>query len=134
MGALLTSRPKQMTPPGRAEIGRAAWRYVHTLAAHYPVEPSAREQEVALQWIRSFVHAYPCGLCSREFVEVCSDLPPRLASRGEYVAWWSEAHNRVRADLSQQEVQCSQEELLRSGSQGRFVTERESTSSEAGNP
>ena len=76
-------------------------------------------------------------LLGQEFVEVCRDLPPRwlprsrpavlgvgFASRDDYVLWWCEvrsklvsrplpisieAHNRVRADLSQPQrrsVEC----------------------------
>ena len=30
--------------PGRAEIGRASWTYLHATAAYYPVEPTKEEQ------------------------------------------------------------------------------------------
>uniref|UniRef100_A0A7S2MWM0 Sulfhydryl oxidase n=1 Tax=Alexandrium andersonii TaxID=327968 RepID=A0A7S2MWM0_9DINO len=109
---------KRPRPPDRAEIGRAAWRYVHTLAANYPEQPSLGEQEDALYWLRSFVRLYPCGLCSREFVDVCSDLPPRLGSRKDYTLWWCEAHNRVRDDLSQPLCRCDLTELLAVGQTG----------------
>eukprot|EP00403_Amphidinium_massartii_P010152 CAMPEP_0178414634 /NCGR_PEP_ID=MMETSP0689_2-20121128/23137_1 /TAXON_ID=160604 /ORGANISM="Amphidinium massartii, Strain CS-259" /LENGTH=111 /DNA_ID=CAMNT_0020035929 /DNA_START=44 /DNA_END=380 /DNA_ORIENTATION=- len=107
---------------------------VHTLAANYPEEPSAKAQQAALLWIRAFVHTYPCGLCAREFTEVCSDLPPRLGSRADYVSWWSEAHNRVRADLSQQEVNAPPEELLRAGQSGLFIHELPQTTQAGSNP
>mmetsp|Transcript_66725 Transcript_66725/g.133988 ORF Transcript_66725/g.133988 Transcript_66725/m.133988 type:complete len:169 (-) Transcript_66725:22-528(-) len=115
------SRSPRPRPPDRAEIGRAAWRYVHTLAAHYPEKPAVEEQEDALYWLRSFVRLYPCGLCSREFIEVCSDLPPRLGSREDYTMWWCEAHNRVRDDLSQPLCRCDLAELLAAGKAGGLV-------------
>merc|ERR1712232_254926 len=94
-----------MRPPSRAEIGRAAWQYVHTMAAHCPERMTQGEQMAAARWLDAFVRLYPCQLCSREFVEVCSDLPPQLGSRSEYSLWWCEAHNRVREDLSQHPIQ-----------------------------
>eukprot|EP00929_Paragymnodinium_shiwhaense_P097211 TRINITY_DN58974_c0_g1_i1.p1 TRINITY_DN58974_c0_g1~~TRINITY_DN58974_c0_g1_i1.p1 ORF type:complete len:174 (+),score=27.59 TRINITY_DN58974_c0_g1_i1:80-601(+) len=112
-------------PPNREEIGRAAWRYVHTMAAHYPEAPSMPEQVNSLAWLRSFVQFYPCGLCAREFVDVCRGLPPRLTSRLDYAMWWCEAHNRVRDDLSQPPRRCEASELLSLGLQGMLPGEKQ---------
>eukprot|EP00930_Biecheleria_cincta_P072349 TRINITY_DN59759_c0_g1_i1.p1 TRINITY_DN59759_c0_g1~~TRINITY_DN59759_c0_g1_i1.p1 ORF type:complete len:142 (-),score=19.59 TRINITY_DN59759_c0_g1_i1:160-585(-) len=110
-------------PPSRAEIGRAAWRYVHCMAANYPEEPALSDQATALSWLRAFVRFYPCQLCGQEFIEVCSDLPPRLASRRDYAMWWCEAHNRVRNDLSQSLRRCEPEQLLAFGASGKLLDE-----------
>lgn len=107
-----TSKPR---PPNREEIGRAAWRYVHCLAANFPDTPVIQEQVSSLGWIRAFLRLYPCHLCAQEFIEVCRDLPPRLGNRDEYVMWWCEAHNRVRSDLSQPLRRCELQELLAAG-------------------
>ncbi|CAE8595370.1 unnamed protein product [Polarella glacialis] len=118
-----SSKSSGLRPPSRAEIGRAAWRYVHTMAAEYPEEPKPREQASGLFWLRSFVKLYPCHLCSQEFIEVCSDLPPRLGSRADYAMWWCEAHNRVRNDLSQSLQRCELGKLLDFGREGRMLDE-----------
>lgn len=110
-------------PPGRVEIGRAAWRYVHALAADYPEQPVPSEQVSALKWLRAFVKLYPCGLCSQEFVDVCSDLPPQLGSREDYTMWWCEAHNRVRQDLSQSLRRCEVSQLITAGQAGLLIDE-----------
>eukprot|EP00927_Polykrikos_kofoidii_P072305 TRINITY_DN68439_c0_g1_i1.p2 TRINITY_DN68439_c0_g1~~TRINITY_DN68439_c0_g1_i1.p2 ORF type:complete len:188 (-),score=37.00 TRINITY_DN68439_c0_g1_i1:54-617(-) len=117
------SLPAKLRPPSRAQIGRAAWRYVHTMAVDYPEQPRPQEQVEALDWLRSFLRLYPCGLCAEEFVAVCHDLPPRLESRCEYVMWWCEAHNRVRDDLSQQRLECDFARLFAAGQAGRVLTE-----------
>ncbi|CAJ1447962.1 unnamed protein product [Effrenium voratum] len=116
-----TSRPSR--PPSREEIGRAAWRYVHCLAANYPEQPEAQDQVSALVWLRSFLRLYPCRLCSQEFIDVCRDLPPRLPSRDEYALWWCEAHNRVRVDLSQPPRRCELRDLLQAGLAGLTLSE-----------
>eukprot|EP00435_Cladocopium_sp_Y103_P049847 s2308_g15.t1 len=36
--------PSKPRPPNREEIGRAAWRYVHCLAANFPDTPVIQEQ------------------------------------------------------------------------------------------
>mmetsp|Transcript_14019 Transcript_14019/g.30454 ORF Transcript_14019/g.30454 Transcript_14019/m.30454 type:complete len:161 (+) Transcript_14019:156-638(+) len=125
MGGLFSAESKvqQPRPPSRAEIGRAAWRYIHALAADYPEQPTVVEQAQGLNWLRAFIHLYPCQLCSREFVEVCSDLPPRLSGREDYAMWWCEAHNRVRADLSQSLRRCEKHELIAAGRAGQTLDE-----------
>lgn len=35
---------QKVAPPSRAAIGRAAWRYIHTMAANAPQNPGAEEQ------------------------------------------------------------------------------------------
>merc|ERR1711924_349183 len=110
-------------PPDRGQIGRAAWRYVHTMATDYPENPSRQEQEDAVAWLRAFVQLYPCGLCAREFVAVTQDLPPRLNSREAYTMWWCEAHNRVRDDLSQTLRRCEPASLLAAGRAGLLLDE-----------
>mmetsp|Transcript_61333 Transcript_61333/g.100222 ORF Transcript_61333/g.100222 Transcript_61333/m.100222 type:complete len:151 (-) Transcript_61333:11-463(-) len=117
-----TSKPR---PPNREEIGRAAWRYVHCLAANFPDTPVTQEQVSSLGWIRAFLRLYPCHLCAQEFIEVCRDLPPRLGSRDEYVMWWCEAHNRVRSDLSQPLRRCELQDLLAAGQAGLTLAEVE---------
>merc|ERR1719408_198913 len=118
-----SSRRLQTRPPDRAQIGHAAWRYLHTMATHYPEQPAPFEREDALRWLRSFVELYPCGLCAQEFIEVTKDLPPQLGSREEYTMWWCKAHNRVRDDLSQPIRECDPAALLAAGRAGLSLDE-----------
>eukprot|EP00439_Symbiodinium_sp_Y106_P038063 s3924_g4.t1 len=110
-------------PPNREQIGRAAWRYVHAMAASFPCSPDVAEQVAALAWLRAFLRLYPCHLCAEEFIHVCRDLPPRFQCRNEYVLWWCEAHNRVRSDLSQVPRRCDLQELLSAGAAGATIDE-----------
>merc|ERR1712137_1531984 len=110
-------------PPNREQIGRAAWRYIHTMAAAYPETPTPEHQHHSLKFLESFLTLYPCRLCSQEFVEVCKDLPPHFESRDDYVMWWCEAHNRVRDDLAQPSVKCDLAKLLMAGCNGLQLNE-----------
>ena len=109
----------KLKPPDRAEIGRAAWRYVHSRAVDYPEQPSPQEIEREQNWIASFIQTYPCQHCAHEFVEICAQIPPDLSGRDNYVMWWCKAHNGVRDDLSQDvDVKCNLKDLLAAGRAG----------------
>ena len=41
------ANPLKVEPPDRAEIGRAAWRYLHSLAAQFPTAPRKSEAKEA---------------------------------------------------------------------------------------
>mmetsp|Transcript_52266 Transcript_52266/g.122062 ORF Transcript_52266/g.122062 Transcript_52266/m.122062 type:complete len:150 (-) Transcript_52266:8-457(-) len=110
-------------PPSREQIGRAAWRYIHSMATEFPENPSVGEQVSALAWLRAFLRFYPCHVCAQEFIDVCHDLPPRFKSKNDYVMWWCEAHNRVRSDLSQTPRRCDLVELLAVGAAGATLDE-----------
>uniref|UniRef100_A0A7S4Q6L1 Sulfhydryl oxidase n=1 Tax=Alexandrium monilatum TaxID=311494 RepID=A0A7S4Q6L1_9DINO len=110
-------------PPDRAEIGRAAWRYLHALAAHYPERPTPQEREDAQAWIASFVQFYPCQHCAEHFVGVCEEMPPRTASREEYSLWWCEAHNRVSTSLQNEPRRCDSARLISAGLAGLTLDE-----------
>lgn len=95
-GAKKSKQSKIVYPPDRSEMGRAAWKYVHTRADHY--DPKNKAQEIA--WLEAFVTLYPCKLCARDFAVICERHPPKLETKQEYVDWWIQAHNEVNRDLS----------------------------------
>lgn len=102
----------RLYPPNRAQIGRAGWRVLHTMAAEAPETRSAAEEQKALKWLASFIELYPCGHCAHAFVDICVENPPRLRTRDEGVQWWCEAHNLVNRDLSTPLMQCEKRLLM----------------------
>eukprot|EP00397_Hematodinium_sp_SG-2012_P054831 GEMP01066447.1.p1 GENE.GEMP01066447.1~~GEMP01066447.1.p1 ORF type:complete len:156 (-),score=29.01 GEMP01066447.1:839-1282(-) len=120
---LIVQTPGNVYPPARDEIGRATWRYLHTMAAHYPEQPTPEEALNAQEWLVSFVNNYPCRLCAEDFIAVCSKIPPRMETRKEYSLWFCHAHNGVRKDLSQPVERCRWPELNKAYSQGKTLTE-----------
>mmetsp|Transcript_95388 Transcript_95388/g.309084 ORF Transcript_95388/g.309084 Transcript_95388/m.309084 type:complete len:153 (+) Transcript_95388:70-528(+) len=113
----------EVEPPDRAELGRAAWRYLHSLAAHHPEQASATEQSDSVAWLASFVQFYPCSHCAEHFVGVCEASPPQVASRQEYSVWWCEAHNRVSEHLKNEPRKCDAAKLVRAGLAGLALDE-----------
>ena len=75
MGA---TRPHHATPafsPHRtaahkAQMGRATWSFLHTLAEQYPERPNAEQQRDIKNLIVSLSRVYPCNQCSSHFQEI----------------------------------------------------------------
>ncbi|CAE8672743.1 unnamed protein product [Polarella glacialis] len=105
----------EVEPPDRAELGRAAWRYLHTLAAHHPEQPTALEEADSQAWLASFISFYPCSHCAAGFIDIVEAMPPRTSSRRDYAVWWCEAHNKVNAELSAELQRCEPSRLLGAG-------------------
>lgn len=45
----------------RAELGRATWKLLHTMASRYPEKPKPDERAAMKQWIMLLSRLYPCG-------------------------------------------------------------------------
>lgn len=61
-------------PLNRAEVGRATWGFLHTMAAFYPDDPSERLQQDMSKFMEIMGRVYPCGYCAdrtAEEIEVC---------------------------------------------------------------
>lgn len=65
-------------PENRAEVGRASWKLLHTMAARYPENPTADEKETYRDFLHLFSRLYPCGECSAEFIQLLKQYPPQV--------------------------------------------------------
>jgi hypothetical protein len=45
----------------RAELGRASWKFLHTVLARFPERPTPDEREALKSFIHLFARLYPCG-------------------------------------------------------------------------
>ena len=94
-------------PLNRAELGRASWAYLHTLAAYYPTSPSPSQQSTMSQFLSSYAALYPCGYCADRTVEELTRNPPRVGSQGELSVWMCEVHNEVNERLNKPTFDCT---------------------------
>ncbi|KAF8820500.1 Erv1 / Alr family protein [Cardiosporidium cionae] len=99
-------------PPDRAEIGRASWRFLHTIAARYPQKPDESQQNRMEKWVRAFTHLYPCHICRLGFEEIIASHPPRLDCRENFSLWMCEAHNLVSEEIGGKIVPCDPKWLI----------------------
>lgn len=54
----------------KAELGRATWTFLHTLAAQYPDKPSKQQQKDVKALVDCLTRIYPCGDCAAHFREM----------------------------------------------------------------
>lgn len=79
----------------KAELGRAAWKVLHTTMARFPDKPTADESEALNQYLHLFARLYPCGECAEHFQKVLKKYPPQTSSRSSAAAWACFVHNIV---------------------------------------
>lgn len=99
--------PAMPDPEAKKELGRAAWKYFHTLLARYPDEPSEQEREKLTTFLHLYAELYPCGECSVHFVNALKKYPPQTSSRFAAAMWGCHIHNKVNAFLEKPEYDCT---------------------------
>jgi FAD-linked sulfhydryl oxidase len=92
---------------------------VHTVAAYFPEQPSAAEQQAALGLVSALALLYPCRHCREAFAGAAAEEPPDVSSRAGLSAWACRQHNRVNAALGKQAFPCEQEALQQRWRTGR---------------
>ena len=85
----------EQCPPGTAEIGRAAWTFLHTTAAYYPDTPSTSQQSLMRSMMDALTEFYPCHYCAEHLKEQVKASPPQVGSAVELSAWMCKIHNEV---------------------------------------
>ncbi|KAI8920165.1 ERV/ALR sulfhydryl oxidase domain-containing protein, partial [Powellomyces hirtus] len=91
----------------RAELGRSAWRVLHTMAGKFPTEPNLDEQQAMQDFIYLFARLYPCGDCARHFKTVLEEHPPIVTSRTTITQWACDVHNVVNKRLHKPIFDCA---------------------------
>ena len=77
--AVATAPPKGC-PVDKNELGRNTWSFLHTMAAYYPEEPTAKQQKDMNNFIKLFSRFYPCDWCSYHMRERWDSLIGLLLS------------------------------------------------------
>ncbi|KIV95401.1 hypothetical protein PV10_03065 [Exophiala mesophila] len=79
----------------KEELGRAAWKVLHTTMARFPDKPTPDESEALNQYMFLFARLYPCGECAQHFQKLLKKYPPQTSSRSSAAAWACFVHNQV---------------------------------------
>lgn len=99
--------PSMPDPETKKEVGRASWKYFHTLLARFPDEPSEEERQKLSTFIQLYAELYPCGECSYHFVKMLQKYPPQTSSRTTAALWGCHVHNIVNEYLGKPEYDCA---------------------------
>ncbi|ORY80233.1 hypothetical protein BCR35DRAFT_352556 [Leucosporidium creatinivorum] len=99
--------PKLGNETVKAELGRASWKLLHTMAARFPEHPTESERDAFKSFIYLFSRLYPCGECAAHFQELLRKHPPQTATRGAASLHLCHLHNLVNERLGKEEFDCS---------------------------
>ncbi|KAH8703305.1 putative FAD dependent sulfhydryl oxidase Erv2 [Talaromyces proteolyticus] len=99
--------PKLANETAKAELGRATWKYFHTVMARYPKKPTEDEQEALRSFVYLFARLYPCGECAAHFQKHLKKYPPQVSSRDAAAGWGCFIHNEVNHMLDKPEYDCN---------------------------
>ncbi|KAF2157210.1 hypothetical protein K461DRAFT_289549 [Myriangium duriaei CBS 260.36] len=102
-----TIMPKLGNETAKAELGRAAWKLLHTTMARFPDKPSTEESAALKSYIHLFQRLYPCGECSQHFRKIIDKYPPQVSSRSTAAAWACHVHNEVNKSLHKELFDCA---------------------------
>ncbi|KAH6659544.1 ERV/ALR sulfhydryl oxidase domain-containing protein [Truncatella angustata] len=99
--------PKLENATAKAELGRAAWKVIHTMMGRFPDKPSEDDQLTLKTYIQLFARLYPCGDCARHFQQLLKKYPPQVSSRNAAAGWACFVHNQVNERLGHEIFDCA---------------------------
>lgn len=99
--------PKLGNETAKAELGRATWKYFHTVMARFPDKPTSKERTMLKEYIYLFQRLYPCGECANHFGHIIKQFPPQVSSRSSAATWACHVHNEVNKSLDKDMFDCS---------------------------
>ncbi|PFH58717.1 hypothetical protein XA68_13315 [Ophiocordyceps unilateralis] len=99
--------PKLENATLKAELGRATWKFLHTMVAKYPEKPTPEDRQTLQFFFVYFGKLYPCGDCARHFRGLLKKMPPQTSSRNSAAGWLCEVHNQVNKRLEKPIFDCN---------------------------
>ncbi|KAI1004311.1 hypothetical protein K3495_g3901 [Podosphaera aphanis] len=91
----------------KAELGRSAWKLLHSIMAKFPDKPTEEDSKALEVFVHLFARLYPCGDCARHFQKILEQFPPQVASRSTAAVWACHVHNQVNKSLKKNLFDCS---------------------------
>lgn len=99
--------PAMTNATAKAELGRSTWRFLHTMMARFPENPTPQQSEDLRKFIHLFSLLYPCGDCAAHFQQLLKEWPPQVGSRHNAELWLCNAHNAVNTRLHKPQFDCT---------------------------
>ena len=91
----------------KADLGRSTWKFLHTMMARFPENPTPQQSEDLRKFIHLFSLLYPCGDCASHFQQLLKEWPPQVGSRHNAEMWLCNAHNVVNKRLKKPHFDCT---------------------------
>lgn len=99
-------QPQGVGRLSREELGKAAWMFLHNMAANFPENPNETVHNDFYQFMSYFAKVYPCQSCGIHLENYLVSNPPETQSRQTFMEWMCELHNNVNARLEKPQISC----------------------------
>ncbi|ROV93891.1 hypothetical protein VPNG_09500 [Cytospora leucostoma] len=99
--------PRLGNETAKRELGRATWKFLHTMMARFPEKPTPDDQLTLKTFITLFSRLYPCGECAGHFQKLIAKYPPQVSSRNAAAGWACFVHNQVNERLKKPIFDCN---------------------------
>ena len=99
--------PQEEGPVNSAQLGRASWTLLHTVASSYPRRPTEQQQGEMKLFLALFSKLYPRWYCAQDFQKQIKKTPPAVESRESLALWMCDQHNRVNRKIGKPLFDCS---------------------------
>ena len=96
-------------PPDATRLGRAAWSFLHSVAAYFPARASPLQSEQALALLHSLPHLYPCPHCAQHLSLYYQQHRPEehVQGRDQLGLYLCAVHNDVRQRQGKRTFDCA---------------------------
>ncbi|CAG9800979.1 unnamed protein product [Chironomus riparius] len=94
-------------PLDKDGLGRSTWGLLHTIAAHYPEEPTDQQKKDVKSIFGTLSRLYPCEYCARDFRNELKETPIQLQNQHVLSQWLCRIHNKVNIKIGKPEFDCS---------------------------
>jgi mitochondrial FAD-linked sulfhydryl oxidase len=93
------------------EVGRAGWRFMHTLAANYPEQPHFYQKFAWYGFFETIINFYPCEYCRNHLWDNVDKYGIRVANRTDISMYLCFLHNDVNKENGRAVFPCEMEIL-----------------------
>ncbi|KAL7291150.1 hypothetical protein TKK_0015067 [Trichogramma kaykai] len=93
-------------PLDRDELGSNTWSFLHTMASHYPDNPSTEQRKDMKTFFHLLSQFYPCNVCAEDLRDQLKRSPPKTDSQSTLSQWLCAIHNEINVKLGKPQFDC----------------------------
>lgn len=106
--------------------GSSGWRFIHSVALAYPIEPTEEDKENYKKFFESIPKVLPCSICGEHFQEKLDTMPLILDTKKDLWEWTVDAHNQVNKENGKKELTYD-EAMQEFDKNTKAITEKQQT-------
>ncbi|KAI5190243.1 mitochondrial FAD-linked sulfhydryl oxidase [Nematocida minor] len=98
---------RKLSAREKEKLGRSTWHLLHTIAKHYPTNPTLQEKKAVYDLVNSLSVLYPCPPCASGMELFSKSNLLNTNSKLSLSLSFCEFHNWINAKLQKPLVSCS---------------------------